>query len=312
MIMPVYNREQYLPYAITSVLNQTFRDFELLIVDDGSNDRSRYIIQEYARQDSRIRFFFHKENLGVSAARNTALQIAEGEWIAIIDSDDVWHKERLAKLINILENDVFVSDDILICFDRCGDLIPWETCFQRYHIKFGNNYILEMDLKTYLRKNAPPLRILFPAFVVRDYGLRFPEGCQLDDDLEFYCNLFRLGLRLRLFREALYFYRLTPNSLTARENILKNFAQSEKVFERLLASSYFSDEEKKLLHNLYKKRQQEKIWILFLLSAKQKNIKNMLKCIALFPHTISLYLIKRFPRALAYLFAKLRGANIKW
>ena len=87
VIVPVYNVEKYLPKCIDSILAQTFTNFELLLINDGSKDSSGTICDEYAAKDSRIRVF-HKENGGVSAARNLGLDNAKGEWIAFVDSDD--------------------------------------------------------------------------------------------------------------------------------------------------------------------------------------------------------------------------------
>ena len=87
VIVPVYNVEKYLPRCIDSILSQTFTDFELLLIDDGSPDNCGKICDEYAAKDSRVRVF-HKPNGGVSSARNLGLDNARGEWIAFIDSDD--------------------------------------------------------------------------------------------------------------------------------------------------------------------------------------------------------------------------------
>lgn len=87
VIVPVYNSEKYLHRCIDSILTQTFSDFELLLVDDGSTDSSGAICDEYAKKDQRVRVF-HKENGGVSSARNLGLDKARGEWIAFVDADD--------------------------------------------------------------------------------------------------------------------------------------------------------------------------------------------------------------------------------
>lgn len=87
IIVPVYNVEKYLEECVESVLSQTFTDYELLLIDDGSTDSSGIICDGYATQDSRIRVF-HKSNGGVSSARNLGLDNALGEWVCFIDSDD--------------------------------------------------------------------------------------------------------------------------------------------------------------------------------------------------------------------------------
>nr|MDW8082158.1 glycosyltransferase family 2 protein [Candidatus Calescibacterium sp.] len=223
VILPVYNRERYLAQAIASVLNQTYGNIELIIVDDGSTDRSPTIIKDFARKDTRIRYAFHGKNCGVSAARNTALDMAQGEWIAVIDSDDAWHPERLEKLLGIAEEGFFVADDPLLCFDRQGELVPWKRLLPSHGIHLVENRVLEMDMVTYLRKRCPNLKPVFPRSAVETNQLRYTEGCQFAEDFEFLCHLFRAGLRLRILSEPLYLLRLTPNSLTAKENMLRNF-----------------------------------------------------------------------------------------
>ena len=87
VIVPVYNTEKYLPRCIESILAQTFTDFELILVNDGSTDKSGKICDEYAKKDSRI-VVIHKENGGVSSARNKGIEISQGELISFIDADD--------------------------------------------------------------------------------------------------------------------------------------------------------------------------------------------------------------------------------
>src|SRR5690606_27364966 len=99
VIIPVYNAEKYLRECLDSVLAQTFTDFEVLLINDGSTDASGKICDEYAEKDSRIKVF-HKENGGVSSARNLGLDNAKGEWISFVDSDDTIEQETLATLAN--------------------------------------------------------------------------------------------------------------------------------------------------------------------------------------------------------------------
>ena len=97
IIVPVYNSEKYLGVCIDSILSQSFRDFELILVDDGSKDSSAQICDEYASQDKRVRVI-HKVNGGVSAARNDGLDIAKGEYVTFIDSDDWVEREFLSTI----------------------------------------------------------------------------------------------------------------------------------------------------------------------------------------------------------------------
>lgn len=102
VIVPVYNVEEYLPRCIDSILSQTFIDFELILVDDGSPDDSREICDTWAEKDSRIRVI-HKSNGGVNAARNTGLSLARGRYITFIDGDDFIKSNTFEKALAILE-----------------------------------------------------------------------------------------------------------------------------------------------------------------------------------------------------------------
>lgn len=104
IVVPVYNTEKYLDEAIGSVLAQTFSDWELLLVDDGSTDNSATICKKYVDQDSRIRYI-HKSNGGQASARNLGIKNARFEWIAFLDSDDLWAPEKLETQIGEIEKE---------------------------------------------------------------------------------------------------------------------------------------------------------------------------------------------------------------
>ena len=106
IIIPVYNAEKTLNRCVDSVLNQTFHDWELLLIDDGSKDRSMYLCDEYALKDKRIKVF-HKKNGGVSSARNMGLDYARGEWITFVDSDD-YICENIFDLVSSHNEDLLI------------------------------------------------------------------------------------------------------------------------------------------------------------------------------------------------------------
>jgi glycosyltransferase involved in cell wall biosynthesis len=103
IIIPTYNRADLLPRAVQSVINQTYKDWELLIVDDGSADNTKEVVEKFAKKDPRIKYFY-EENKGQGAARNLGIKNAQGEYIAFLDSDDEWLSEKLEKQINFLES----------------------------------------------------------------------------------------------------------------------------------------------------------------------------------------------------------------
>lgn len=110
VIMPSYNCASYIPDAIQSVLEQNFRDIELIIIDDCSKDKSKDIILSYAEKDARIRTIFHKENLGIAKTYNDGLDSAEGKYVAFLDSDDVWERNKLEKQLSILRR----NEDLVV------------------------------------------------------------------------------------------------------------------------------------------------------------------------------------------------------
>lgn len=97
VIMPAYNAEKYIEEAVSSVLSQTYKNWELLILDDCSSDCTAEIAEYFASLDTRIRLLRNPQNMGVAKTRNRGFDIAKGEWIALLDSDDVWHSDKLEK-----------------------------------------------------------------------------------------------------------------------------------------------------------------------------------------------------------------------
>lgn len=105
VIIPSYNREHILPKAIDSVLQQTFPAFELIIVDNGSTDNTRQLIEIYSRQDSRIRYLWQENSGSPAGSRNTGIKNAAGEWIAFLDSDDWWFPSKLEEVYKTIQKD---------------------------------------------------------------------------------------------------------------------------------------------------------------------------------------------------------------
>lgn len=124
IIMPAYNSDEYIAKAIESVIKQTYKNWELIIVNDASTDNTEKIIKTYQAKDKRIKLISLPENQGVANARNTAVKNAIGRYIAFLDADDYWEKEKLQEQIQILNNsDADISYTAYLMIDEAGKTI---------------------------------------------------------------------------------------------------------------------------------------------------------------------------------------------
>ena len=166
IITPCYNSEKFLDECISSVLNQTYKNWEMLIVDDNSSDNSSTLIKLYSKQDDRIKPVFLKDNLGPAMARNKAISIAKGRYIAFLDSDDVWLPNKLKLQIDFMQLNnysfVFSSYDV-VSQDRSEVLysvsVPNKISYKQY---LKNTIIgcltVVIDTKKYKDVRMPDLR----------------------------------------------------------------------------------------------------------------------------------------------------------
>ena len=135
VVMPSYNAEKYISEAIQSVIAQTYENWELLIIDDCSTDSTANIVKQFSDVDSRITLYSNPKNMGVALTRNKGMNLAKGSWIALLDSDDVWHKDKLEKQLVAAEN---TGADIIYCsyslMDKNGEhlsdfIVPERTSY---------------------------------------------------------------------------------------------------------------------------------------------------------------------------------------
>ena len=132
VIIPIYGVEKFLPKCIDTVLEQTYKCFELILVDDGSPDNSGKICDEYAEKDSRIKVI-HKPNGGVSSARNAGINVMKGEFVTFIDPDDYIHPQMLEILLSLIDE---YDADISLCFSRGTHKRDYEEPdAEKYNIK---------------------------------------------------------------------------------------------------------------------------------------------------------------------------------
>ena len=112
VIMPAYNAEPFIEEAISSVLSQTTSDWELIVIDDGSSDCTQKIISKFTSEDARVHLIINEENMGVAKTRNRGLDLFQGKYVALLDSDDYWAPQMLEKMIARAEE---TGADIIYC-----------------------------------------------------------------------------------------------------------------------------------------------------------------------------------------------------
>ena len=214
VIVPVYNAEKYLDRCIQSILTQTYTDFELLLINDGSTDSSGAICDRYAEQDSRVRVF-HKENGGVSSARNMGLDNAKGEWIAFVDSDDWVLDSYLYNLVSHSHNvDLVISYAEYLYSNG-------ERKKEEYASRMVSNEIDVLFTENDLSWHTSPWAKLFNKKFCDQ--LRFIEGMHIGEDLVFLYTYMLKSNKIYVSSDTDYIYSVeSQNSLTKRVNRLQS------------------------------------------------------------------------------------------
>ena len=236
IIVPVYQVENYIRQCIDSILVQTFTDFELILVDDGSKDRSGKICDEYAVLDQRVKVI-HKENGGLSDARNCGMDQAVGNYFMFVDSDDYIAPTMLEYLYKALMNK---EADIAVC----NFLHFFEEDRKRDFSTNIQSEVLSGAEIFYSRKNERVYGIWTVAWnklYKRETlgNVRFRFGKYHED--EFWANdIYQMDIKVVTIPECLYYYRQRDNSIMGRKNIKRDFDILEALQERIAV--YFMDE----------------------------------------------------------------------
>lgn len=209
IIIPIYNSDKYLATCINSVLKQTFSDFELLLINDGSTDGSEEICTEYEKKDSRIKVY-HKDNGGVSSARNLGLKKARGKWVCFMDSDDSAQKNYLFDLLVAVESE---QTDLVIQGFKSIDRE------KEREIAFGNSFIKADEYKILFEekeifKYGYPFSKLFKKEIITRSDILFPEDYSFAEDLSFFLNYLSKCRFVNFQEKYNYNYVSQPNSLS--------------------------------------------------------------------------------------------------
>ena len=208
VIVPVFNVEKYLSRCINSILNQSFTDFELILIDDGSTDGSGIICDEYAKKDSRITVI-HQNNQGQAAARNKAIDIAKGDYYSFVDSDDYIHPKMFETTLRIIN--ASKCNVVLFQFYVGTDSqYSWEETNSHYSLYQGKDF-----LRHCLLNNENGCWILCDKLFDRSCfkEIRLPQGRKYEDNAVVYKILYNIQT-IAVCDSILYYYYTNPNSTT--------------------------------------------------------------------------------------------------
>lgn len=223
VIMPAYNHEKFVGEAVDSVLGQTFRDFEFIIINDGSTDRTEEVIRNYT--DARINYFA-QSNKGAPSALNRGLSVAKGKYISIINSDDVYHPDRLEFLHDAAESDTlkFLITDVIF-IDAYSELIKEPLSIISWHKRVKDIYSDTGSLfRVFLRSNmaVSSSNFFFDSAIVNDIGM-FSRYRYVHDYDFLFRVLCRYESKFRFFNGAGYLcYRVHSGNTINNSLLLKH------------------------------------------------------------------------------------------
>lgn len=222
VIMPCYNMASYVSDSIKSVIAQTYPHWELLIVDDASSDETVNIIKSYAQADSRIKFAIKKQNSGISDTRNQCIQMAQGQFLAFLDADDIWHPEKLEKQLSFM-----LAKNIGFTYST----YDWINEDGKIMNKFINT-IGNLDYKTYLRNTIIGCSTVMVNKAIT--GDVFVPKFRTSEDTATWLDILRKGLMAYAIDESLVSYRIrrksaSSNKIRASIDLWKVYRQHEKL-----------------------------------------------------------------------------------
>ena len=251
IIIPFYNVEKYIEECIKSVVNQTLKDIEIIFVNDGSTDGSIDIVNKYAKNDSRIKVLSLKERHGQGFARNRAIDIATGDYIGFVDSDDYVEVDMFEKLyVSAIQDDT----DITMCLakeydDTTGEFIESDY----YSLKLFEQYkedvfSAEATKDTILDMNVALWNKLYKHSYLSFINEKFPEGF-IFEDLPFFFGTYLPAKRVKILWECLYIYRINRKTSTMNQfgnKMLDRLPMVALTYEKLKKCSFFNDIKKEV------------------------------------------------------------------
>lgn len=255
VIIPVYRSKNYLAYCVESVLNQTYKNTEIILVDDGSDDGSAELCEEYAHKYSNI-FCIHQENEGVSAARNTGINSARGEYILFVDSDDYVESDYLENAVFGLENQ---DMDMYLCGYQTvrnnGKIKE-----KKYYPYVDNTALMYDELSGAMMKlfNSSTLHAIgtkvYKKSIIEKYGIRFNEKWMYYEDIYFCLSYLLHCSKIYVQKSIMYNYRKDIQDSLSKQKKNYKYASVYRTFallDRLINNKRINNKERTLFYKSY-------------------------------------------------------------
>lgn len=218
VIMPVYNASSFLAQSVESVLNQTYKDFEFIVIDDCSTDNSYEILCEYAKLDSRITVYKNEQNRGVSYTRNFGVKKAKGEYIALIDSDDIWKEDKLSKQLELIKK----YPDTDLCYTGSA-YIDTNNKMSDFVFRVPS----KVDYKTLLKQNVASCSSVV---IKKAWLIKYPMAHDsMHEDFAVWLSVLKDGGVARGIDEPLLIYRVDKSSKSG--NKFKSMKMTYRVYK---------------------------------------------------------------------------------
>ena len=234
VIVPVYNVEKYLARCIQSVCGQSYQGLEIILVDDGSKDKSGVICDEYAERDGRIKVI-HKENGGLGDARNAGVEKAEGKYLLFVDSDDRIHENLVRDTVETAEK----NQADMVIFDYIGEEENGNLT-DRFTFPFSANRVIEVaEEKELIMRSCSAVNKLIRRELWKESGFQFPKG-RYYEDLATIPKVMTKTKKIVYLPEVYYYYLMRDGSIMHSRNFEKNYEDRTWAVDQLL--EYFERE----------------------------------------------------------------------
>lgn len=247
VIVPVYNCEKYISNCLESICNQTYDNLEIILVNDGSTDKSQSILSKYESCDKRIKLITIN-NSGVSTARNVGMKYAEGEYISFVDSDDYIENDMIEKLVMAIVNGKYAMAivGIKMCYYKRGkvkyiDNIPNVSGVENEE-DFRKKFPVLYQCKAYLS----PCAKLYKNSIIREYKLCFRQNVCIGEDMLFNYDYLRIDFSSIVVNEPMYYYRIEK-----KDSLTQNYTRQRISNNEMLLEESVKFMEEKKINSMY-------------------------------------------------------------